>query len=107
METVESAQPPGSEADVQENETVATTDDGAGIPSGCPMAKRRKVDSSSGSGKGSESEEDNSANATPKEAAAVDNLREFDVLDEVQGDNSDEDSETGGKRSLFNEGRNK
>ncbi|XP_040156195.1 microprocessor complex subunit DGCR8 [Anopheles arabiensis] len=95
METTESAQPPGSEADVQENETVATTDDGAGIPSGCPMAKRRKVDSSSGSGKGSESEEDNSADATPKEATAVDNLREFDVLDEVQGDNSDEDSETG------------
>uniref|UniRef100_A0A182LTR4 DRBM domain-containing protein n=1 Tax=Anopheles culicifacies TaxID=139723 RepID=A0A182LTR4_9DIPT len=79
----------GSESDVQGNE-------GLNISSGCPMAKRRKIDSDAVSRKESESDDENSTDATPKETGTVDNLRQFDVLDEVQGDNSEEDSETGG-----------
>ncbi|XP_050069019.1 microprocessor complex subunit DGCR8 [Anopheles maculipalpis] len=79
------------------SETDEPRSDGLNVSSGCPMAKRRKIDSNAASGKGSESDEENSNDASPKEAAGpVDNLRQFDVLDEVQGDNSDEDSETGG-----------
>uniref|UniRef100_A0A182VWW4 DRBM domain-containing protein n=1 Tax=Anopheles minimus TaxID=112268 RepID=A0A182VWW4_9DIPT len=79
----------GSGLDVQGNE-------GLNITSGCPMAKRRRIDQDALSRKGSESDDENSTEATPNDTGAVDNLREFDVLDEVQGDNSDEDWETGG-----------
>ncbi|XP_049285755.1 microprocessor complex subunit DGCR8 [Anopheles funestus] len=66
------------------------------IASGCPMAKRRKMDCEASSRKGSDSDDENSTDGNPKETGAVDNLREFDVLDEVQGDNSEDDYETGG-----------
>ncbi|XP_053661462.1 microprocessor complex subunit DGCR8 [Anopheles marshallii] len=80
---------PGSETDVQGTE-------GLNRASGCPMAKRRKIDCDALSRKGSESDDGNSTDATPQETGATDNLREFDVLDEVQCDNSEDDSETGG-----------
>ncbi|XP_049532588.1 microprocessor complex subunit DGCR8 [Anopheles darlingi] len=65
-----------------------------GSPQGCPMAKRRRVEQDPNV---SDPQEDDAAAAT---AVAVANLREFDVLDEVQGDNSDEDSETGGGEEM-------
>ncbi|KFB53241.1 AGAP002554-PA-like protein [Anopheles sinensis] len=70
-------------------------------PPECPMAKRRKVDEATVpeavNMKDSESdEEETPMDATASAIEPGDNLREFDVLDEVQGDNSDEDSETGG-----------
>ncbi|XP_058128788.1 microprocessor complex subunit DGCR8 [Anopheles ziemanni] len=70
-------------------------------PPECPMAKRRKVDEATVpeavNMKDSESdEEETPMDATSGAIDPGDNLREFDVLDEVQGDNSDEDSETGG-----------
>ncbi|XP_052901646.1 microprocessor complex subunit DGCR8 [Anopheles moucheti] len=79
----------GIETDVQGTE-------GLNKAPGCPMAKRRKIDCDALSRKGSESDDENSTDATPQETGTADNLREFDVLDEVQGDNSEDDSETGG-----------
>ncbi|XP_035917847.1 microprocessor complex subunit DGCR8-like [Anopheles stephensi] len=78
------------------SETDEPRGDGLNVPSGCPMAKRRKIDTNAASGQAIESDEDSTTEASAKETGPVNNLREFDVLDEVQGDNSDEDSDAGG-----------
>lgn len=52
----------------------------------CPEAKRRRVDSSL-----SESEENTENYNTNESANLHDQLRQFDVLDEVQGDESGSD----------------
>uniref|UniRef100_A0A2M4BGJ5 DRBM domain-containing protein n=1 Tax=Anopheles marajoara TaxID=58244 RepID=A0A2M4BGJ5_9DIPT len=65
-------------------------------PQGCPMAKRRKVEQDPNVSDPQEAD----AKAAEVVAVAQTNLREFDVLDEVQGDNSDEDSENGGGEEI-------
>uniref|UniRef100_A0A182NRM0 DRBM domain-containing protein n=1 Tax=Anopheles dirus TaxID=7168 RepID=A0A182NRM0_9DIPT len=66
-------------------------------PPECPMAKRRKIEPAVVAATGSDTDEECAADAVPaEETGKVGNLREFDVLDEVQGDNSEDDSETGG-----------
>ncbi|XP_053680301.1 microprocessor complex subunit DGCR8 [Anopheles nili] len=72
------------------------SDPGLSAPSECPMAKRRRIDPTETSALDSESEEESFPDDAGNEPGPVDNLRQFDVLDEVQGDNSDDDSETGG-----------
>ncbi|XP_050089644.1 microprocessor complex subunit DGCR8 [Anopheles aquasalis] len=69
---------------------------GNGSPQGCPMAKRRRVEEDPNVSDPQEDKPMVDATAT----VAQTNLREFDVLDEVQGDNSDEDSETGGGEEI-------
>uniref|UniRef100_A0AAG5D0D1 DRBM domain-containing protein n=1 Tax=Anopheles atroparvus TaxID=41427 RepID=A0AAG5D0D1_ANOAO len=84
--------------DALDSEQCASSDTGS-LPPACPMAKRRKVEEATAVNAAQDSEtdedEETSMDAAPSAQGAVDNLREFDVLDEVQGDNSDDDSETG------------
>lgn len=62
----------------------------------CPEAKRRRVDSSM-----SESEENSEAYKMNEMSDLHDQLRQFDVLDEVQGDESGSD-DSGGRLSGVN-----
>uniref|UniRef100_A0A182IU07 Uncharacterized protein n=1 Tax=Anopheles atroparvus TaxID=41427 RepID=A0A182IU07_ANOAO len=84
--------------DALDSEPCASSDTGS-LPPACPMAKRRKVEEATAVNAAQDSEtdedEETSMDAAPSAQGPVDNLREFDVLDEVQGDNSDDDSETG------------